>query len=235
VFFLFLILLSGCLNKLQENNEIIGQAILVDNFRDKQPLEHAYIEIEYTSNDGIDPEVIYSTSSNEEGYFEIEAEYQSEYLNIDSWTVAKVYSDQSKTDTLGSFSFQFAEDTYSYKTIYLDTFCLAHQVWLIPRITDLNGCLADEITIEFNNCDPIEPSIKIVSYPNPFNEDQTFPPVEIDMNMNLQHWLRYGSKELAWCRLKLNTQEVGYGYFVLENPYHTKEGDSIYLDFRLID
>ncbi len=63
--------------------------------------------------------------------------------------------------------------------------------------------------------------------------NQTFTPVEIKMTMNIQHWLTYGTREFARGSLKIDSNEVCFGYFKLEESKHTIEGDTLYLNFDI--
>jgi hypothetical protein len=51
------------------------------------------------------------------------------------------------------------------------------------------------------------------------------------MNMLLQHWLTYGSRELAYAQLMKNSERIGFGYFTLEEFKHTNEGDTLCVNF----
>ena len=53
------------------------------------------------------------------------------------------------------------------------------------------------------------------------------------MSMNTQHWLSYGTGELARGSLKKDTKEIAFGYFKLEKFKRTIEGDTLYLDFNV--
>ena len=63
--------------------------------------------------------------------------------------------------------------------------------------------------------------------------NQQFTPVEIIMSMNIQHWLSYGTRDFARGSLKVNSEEIGFEYFKLEQSKHTIEGDTLYLDFDI--
>ncbi len=54
------------------------------------------------------------------------------------------------------------------------------------------------------------------------------------MTMNIQHWLSFGTREFARGNLKIDSKEIGYGYFKLEESKHTIEGDTLYLNFDII-
>ena len=51
--------------------------------------------------------------------------------------------------------------------------------------------------------------------------------------MNTQHWLSYGTGDLARGSLKKDTKEIAFGYFKLEKFKRTIEGDTLYLDFNV--
>ena len=216
-----------------ENDRIRGHAVIVDNFKDRNPLEGISIELSFTKDGGYNYNFLQSVATDNNGYFEIDAEYKTGFMCLDCWTVAEVYSDLEHTDTLGSFGFQFADKTYSYKTIHLDTFSLSHKVWIVPRIIDLGGFQPDQLSIEFNNCELVDNSKKEMNYFGTISKNQTFAPVEMEMTLNTQHWLSYGTGYLARGSLKTDSIEIAFGYFKLEELKRTVEGDTLYLDFNV--
>ena len=224
--------LSACI---AEKEEIRGHAFIVDNFNDKNPLEGIYIEVLYTNNEGYTYDYLVSDTTDKNGYFEIDTKFESDFAGIDSWAVAYVYSDAECADSLGFFNFQFADDTYGYKTIFLDTFALSHNIRVIPRIGDLGDYQPDEISIDFYNCELTDTSQTYMTFFGSVDVNQTFTPVEVIMTMNIQHWLSYGTRELARGSLKKDDQEIGFGYFTLEESTHTTEGDTLFLDLVLAD
>ena len=233
IFILFAIFLfSSCID---DADKISGHAFIVDNFKDKNPLEGIYIEVEYTKNEGYNYDFLQSATTDKNGYFKIDTEFKTDVFSIDSWAVANVYSDKEYSDTLGNFSFQFPNDTYGYKTIHLDTFSLSHNIWVIPRISNLGNYKPDEISIHFDNCELVDSSHENMTFFGSVNVNQTFTPVEIKMTMNTQHWLSYGTRDLARGSLKKNSQEIGFGYFNLEKSKHTVEGDTLYLNFNIVE
>lgn len=209
------------------SDDIKGNAIIVDNFKDKNPLEDIYIEVvEYYENNTF--KILTTSTTDENGYFEINTECG---IDIDTYVFAKVYSDSDYSDTLGSFSFY--SGNYDYETIHLDTFSLSHNIWVIPRINSLGGYQPDEISIDYDNCELTDTALTNTTYNGLLYENQTLNPVEIKMTMNLQHWLTYGTRDLAFARLKKDSQQIAYGYFKLEDCAHTSEGDSLYINFEI--
>jgi hypothetical protein len=79
----------------------------------------------------------------------------------------------------------------------------------------------------------VDTSFRVVTYNGSIDLYQEFNPVEITMSMNIQHCLSYGSGELAKGSLKIDSEEIGFGYFKLEQPKYTTEGDTVYLDFDI--
>jgi hypothetical protein len=223
------IMLTSCLSPFYD--EIRGHAVIIDNFTDKNPLVGVYVEVEHTEDEGYNYYVIGSATTDSSGYFNLDLKFESAIFTIDAWSIAYVYSDTAYTDTLGYFSFQFAEDTYSYQTIHLDTFVLSHTIWIKPRIRDLGAYQPDEIIIDYNNCELIDPFSEHIIYSNSIYEGQAFNLVQIEMNMLLQHWLTYGSRELAYAQLMKNSERIGFGYFTLEEFKHTNEGDTLCVNF----
>ena len=234
IIFLFATLtLSACIDESYNTDKIKGHAFIVDNFNDRNPLEGIYIEVEYTNNEGCTYDFISGSTADENGFFEIDTEIKTDYFGIDSWAIANVYSDTNYSDTLGSFSFQFLADTYDYRTIHLDTFSLEHNIWVIPRIRSLGAYQPDELSINFYNCELVDSSLTNMTFYDSIDISQTFTPVEIKMTMNIQHWLSYGTREFARGSLKIDSKEVAFGYFKLEQSKHTLEGDTLYLDFDI--
>jgi len=216
-----------------ETDKISGHAFIVNNFKEKKPLEGIYIEIEYTKNEGYKYDFLQSVTTDKNGFFKIDTEFKADFMCIDCWAVANVYSDKEYTDTLGSFRFQFPNDTYAYNTIHLDTFSLSHNIWVIPKISNLEGFQPDEISIDFYNCELVDSSQKIMTHFGSVNVNQEFTPVKIKMSMNTQHWLSYGTRDLACGSLKKDSKEIAFGYFKLEKSKRTVEGDTIYLNFNI--
>ena len=214
-------------------DKIKGQAYIVDNFKDKNPLEGIYVEVVYSKDEGHAPSYLTSSVTDINGYFEIDTEFRAGFFNLDSWSVANVYSDPNYSDTLGSFNFQFPDNTYDYRTIHLDTLTLSHHIWVIPRIKSLRNKQPDEISIYFYNCELVDTSFTRMTFSGPVDLNQQFTPVEIIMSMRTQHWLSYGTRELAIGSLKKNSEDIGFGYFKLEGLKHTIEGDTLYLDFNI--
>ncbi len=212
-------------------DEIRGHAYLVDNFTDKNPIEGAYIELIYTTDGGYNYHFLDGVSTDMYGHFKIDTEYKTGFICLDCWVKANVYSDKQYTDTLGSFGFYFANKTYSYSTIHLDTFALEHKVWIVPKIRNLEAYQADEISIDFYNAELLDSAQNIMNYVGPITVNQKFTAVEMKMTMRMQHWLSYGSKDLARGSLMKDSKEIGFGYFKLENAKHTIEGDTLYLMF----
>jgi len=232
---LFATLIFSACDIIDVNDEIRGDAFIVDNFIDKNPLEGLYIEIEYTRDEGYTYDFLTSSITDNNGYFEIDEKIENSYLCIDCWTVANVYSDTDYSDTLGHFGFQFFDDTHGYKTIHLDTFSLSHNIWVMPRIGSLGDLEPDEISIDFYNCELIDTSLTNMTFYGAVDVNQTFTPVEIKMTMNIQHWLSYGTRELAWGSLKKDSQQIGIGSFRLEDSKHTIEGDTLYLNLDIVE
>ena len=216
-----------------ETEKIKGQAVIVNNFKEKKPLEGIYIEVQHTEDEGYNYDFLQGITTDKHGFFEINVKYKIDFMCIDCWAVANVYSDIKHTDTLGSFSFPYANNTYSYQTICLDTFSLPHNVWVVPKIIDLGGYHPDEIEIDFGKSDVVDSAQKNMSYTGSIQEHQTFTPVQIKMSMNIQHWLSYGSRDLATGFLKKNSKQIGFGYFHLSTYKRTVEGDTLYLNFYL--
>ena len=215
--------------------KLTGHAYIVDNFKDKNPLEGVYIEVEYTTDEGYTYDFLVGETTDENGFFEIDVKYKNGLIGFDSWARALVYSDTEYSDTLGSFQFYFPENTYRYKTIYLDTFSLSHNIWVVPRIVDLGNFQPDELIIHFQNCELTDKSLANQTFSGPVFENQVFEPVEIVMDMLIQHWITFGTREFARGSLKKNANEIGFGYFKLEEGRPTSEGDTVYLDFRIFD
>lgn len=232
VLFFSLLAFTACFDT-YITDEIKGQAVIIDNFKDKNPLGGLYIEVEYTDDEGYNYDFLSSSITDENGFFKIETDYKPGLFSLDSWAIANVYTDINRSEKLGSFGFQVPEHTYKYKTIHLDTFSLSHNVWVIPVIKDLGDYQPDEIFIDFYNCDLVDSTLRKMTFRDSVTVNQTLTPVEIKMTMNMQHWLSFGSRELARGSLRINNEEVAFGYFKLEKAKHTFEGDTLYLNFTV--
>jgi hypothetical protein len=225
-----ILLFTACFDSVRKYK---GHAVIVDNFNDRNPLEGVYIEMKYTNVEGGDYKYLDGVTTDKNGYFELNTSFNAPFFGFDSDAYASVYSDTKYTDTLGFFRFQFNDDTFAYLTIHLDTFALSHNIWIIPRIKNLGKHQPDEIVIEFQNCGLVDNSRRTTTYSGNIALNQTFEPVEIIMSMSLQHWLCFGSRDLAFAILKKNNNEIGYGYFKLEKPERTVTGDTLYIDFSI--
>jgi len=224
------ILFTACFDSIQQYR---GHAVIVDNFNDRNPLEGIYIEMKYTNIEGGEYQYLDGVTTDKNGYFEINTGFSAPFFGFDSDAYASVYSDTKYTDTLGFFRFQFNDDSFAFLTIHLDTFVLAHNIWIIPRIKNSGNHQPDEIVIEFNNVSLVDNSVRTKTYSGNIALNQTFEPVEIIMSLNLQHWLSYGSRDLAYGILKKNNQQIGFGNFKLEKPGRTVSGDTLYIDFSI--
>lgn len=228
-----LLFLAGCSDNHFSTERIQGHAVIVDNYKDKNPLKGIYIEIVYTNDGGYTYNYLASTTTDSDGYFEFDVTNSTGYFNLDYKALATVYSDSDYSDSLGSFAFQFAEDTFKYKTIHLDTFSLSHNVILIPEIKGLGDSLPGDLSVRYS-CELVDATMANMNFSGPFYENQTLEPVEMIMSMNYQHWLRYGSRDLAFVTAMTGSDTLGFGYFKLENPVYTTHGDTLYLAFDRI-
>lgn len=229
-----LVTFTACINSVV-TEKIKGEAIIVDNFIDKNPLQGLNVEVEYTNDEGYNYDFLSSSITDENGYFAIDTEYKTGVFNLDSWSVANVYTDANHSEQLGSFSFQFPAHTYDYQTIHLDTFSLQHNVWIVPVIKDLGDYQPDEITIDFHNADLVDETQKNMTFSDNITVNQTFTPVEMKMTMNMQHWLASGEGRALIARggLRINSEEVAFGYFWSHDAMRTVEGDTLYLEFTM--
>lgn len=226
-----LLSLNSCFVADVFKTKIKGSAHIIDNFNDKNPLEGLYIEVIYDAADGDGVRVLASAVTDKNGYFELEGEYNDGGFNLDNWECAYVFKDAEKLDTLGWFRFHFADETYEYRTIHIDTFSLEHNIWVKPRIVDLKNEKADGVYLSFYNAKPkLKENLNNELY-GEVNEGSTFDAIEIKMPMNTQHWLIYGTRDLATGGLLKNGEAFGSGDWNLNYNRPTKPGDTLFLDF----
>ena len=232
--FTFLILsssLSSCFVEDVVKTKIKGGAHFIDNFNDKNPLEGLYVEAIYDAADGDGIQILASAVTDKNGYFELEGEYFSGGFNLDNWDCAYVFKDAEKLDTLGWFGFQFADETYKYRTIHIDTFSLEHTIWVKPRILDLQKEKSEGVYLSFYNAKPQQNKNKYIEFFGEITEGKTFEPIEVKMPLNTQHWLNFGTRTLATGGLIKSGETFGSGDWKLNYNRPTKPGDTLFLDF----
>lgn len=223
----FLIVATAGLTSCTFTNEQLNDgAYLVNNAQDLQPISGAHVEIESTKDEGATYEILAQTSTDAFGYFYFD---ESAPDCFDCWTKVYVYEDSTKLNRLGEFEFHSAsENVFSKKILHLDTFTLAHHVVLVPRVAELPEPVAVTMTMDYREDlfnSPMQSASNVqVGY--------TFEPIAAEFNMQLQHWLRYGSAALAYGNVFSSTGNQYQGDFVVEQPRMTKEGDTVYIDFR---
>ncbi len=200
-------------------------AYLVNNAQDRVPIEGAWVEIESTKNEGSTYEVLAQTTTDALGYFYFDENAPGCF---DCWSHVHVYEDSTKQQLLGSFEFVSSEGSYLKKVLHLDTFTLAHEVVLVARVAELLHPTEQSMTMDYRsdlfNAPAQNATNVAVGY--------TFEPIAAEFTMQLQHWLRFGTAMLATGKVNSASGTSYQGDFVLENPFTTKEGDTVYIDFR---
>lgn len=212
------------------STKIDDGAYIVNNRIDRTPLEGLYIELEYTKDEGSTYKVLASTYTDEYGYFEFDERRKDCF---DCWDRTFVYSDSLYSDTLGGFEYAFQDDNlWGAHVLHVDTFVQEHRLWLVPRMTDLGDLEANGLYIHSTSY--YANSTQWVNGQT-IEAGQTYDGIEITMDMQLQHWLSFGTGELARGELRNNGASVGFGYFKAPDTVQTIEGDTLFLDFVLQD
>lgn len=209
-----------------------GEAYIVDSHRSKQPVEGLWIEAFYYNESQRDNAPFLITTTDERGFFSFDDRSPSGGFDIDGWETAFVYSGPDRLDTLGEFGFQFADESYRYKTLHLDTFALPHTVWIVPRIASLGSAPGNELHLRFDRGGDFSPASNWErTYSGPFSVGQSLDAWPGSMSFRIQHWLSFGSREFgsaAWT----NTTEYSGNVMAPWRP-RTSEGDTLFLDITL--
>ncbi|MEY3101834.1 MAG: hypothetical protein RL558_111 [Bacteroidota bacterium] len=216
------------------NQRIEGEAYLVNNHRDKQPLGGVFFEVFYYQESVRDDEPFAVATTDERGYFKIDGvSTGGGGFDIDGRQQALVYTDLTRSDTLGTLQFAFpGNDTYRYQMIHLDTFALPHRVWMVPRIASLGSNAASEFTLHFYFKDGLCPT-GTSDYPitGPLSVGQKLDAYPATMDLANQHWLAFGTRTIGSAYYPGQVMTSGS----VEVPFglRTAEGDTVYLDVVL--
>jgi len=202
-------------------------AYIVYDLNSKQPLKGLYVEVTYTADEGSSYDVLASTRTDEDGWFEFDEQHSGCF---DCWSHVHVYSDENYSDTLGGFEYAFPDGALNgARILHADTFVLEHEVVVIPRIgsSDVTG---DYMSINFHNVD-LNSGNQNQSFTQAVNQGTQFPTESFQMTMQLQHWLRFGTGYLAIGVVFDSGVEVESGYFKLSNYSGSVAGDTVYIDY----
>ena len=202
-------------------------AYIVNDLDSKQPLNELYVEVTYTTDEGSSYNLLASTHTNEDGWFEFDEQYSGCF---DCWSHVHVYSDENYSDTLGGFEYAFPDGALNgARILHADTFVLEHEVVVIPRIGSSN-VTGDSMSIHFNNVD-LNSGNQNQSFTQAINPGTQFPAESFQMTMQLQHWLRFGTGDLARGVVFNSGVEVESGYFKLSDYSGSVAGDTVYMDY----
>lgn len=213
------------------NRRFDGEAYLVNNHRDKQPVEGVLFEMFYYQESVRDDEPFAVATTDDRGHFKIEGVSPGGGgFDIDGWNQAFAFADPSRTDTLGTLQFAYpGNDTYRYQTIRLDTFVMPHQVWVVPRVASLGTGSGNDLYLRMNQGGDFSPESNLErTYSGPFSLGQKLDAWPGQMSLGMQHWLSFGSREFGSATWAPTTEYSGN----VKAPWRprTIEGDTVYLD-----
>jgi hypothetical protein len=216
------------------NQRIDGEAYLINNHRDKQPVSGVLFEVFYYQESERDNEPFAMATTDERGYFHIEGVSPGGGgFDIDGWQEAFAFTDLTRADTVGTLQFAYpGNDTYRYKMIRLDTFALPHTVWMVPRIASLGSASASEFTLHFNWKGGLCPTgTSEFQITGPLSVGQTLDAYPATMDLANQHWLAFGSREIGYAYYPGQVMTTGS----VEIPFglRTVEGDTVFVDVVL--
>mgnify|MGYP000848090375 CR=1 FL=1 len=216
------------------NSRIDGEAYLINNHRDKQPVSGVLFEVFYYQESERDNEPFAMATSDENGFFKLEGVSPGGGgFDIDGWEQAFAFTDLTRSDTIGTLQFAYpGNDTYRYKMIRLDTFALPHTVWMVPRIASLGSASASEFTLHFNWKGGLCPTgTSEYEITGPLSVGQTLDAYPATMDLANQHWLAFGSREIGYAYYPGQVMTTGS----VEVPFglRTAEGDTVFVDVVL--
>ena len=211
---------------------IEGGAYIVESTRIQNPIQGAYLEIQYTTDEGGSYDILATTTTDENGYFYFDEKSPDCF---DCWERVDVYSDSTGQILLGSFEFVSAnfDNIFSPDIIHVDTFSLEHTIYAVPRIDSLPTGDYSNLSYAVTSFPLASGVASNYSVSGPIQIGDQFNPIELIMSFQTQHWIQYGYGQIAQTSiLNSQNQEINGGFFLKTPDRYTAQGDTVYLEYR---
>ena len=211
---------------------IEGGAYLVESATSQIPIEDAYLEIQYTTDEGSTYDILATNTTDENGYFYFDEKSPDCF---DCWERVDVYSDTLRTSLLGSFEFFTVniDNIFSPDIIHVDTFSLEHTIYAVPRMDSLPDGDFSDLTYSLTSFPVASGVATNYNIPGQIEIGDRFEAIELIMSFQTQHWIQYGYGQIASTTIfnDLN-QEIKGGFFLKTPERYTAQGDTVYLEYR---
>jgi hypothetical protein len=211
---------------------IEGGAYIVESTRIQNPIQGAYLEIQYTTDEGGSYDILATTTTDENGYFYFDEKSPDCF---DCWERVDVYSDSTGQTLLGSFEFVSAnfDNIFSPDIIHVDTFSLEHTIYAVPRMDSLPTGDYSNLSYAVTSFPLASGVASNYSVSGPIQIGDQFNPIELIMSFQTQHWIQYGYGQIAQTSiLNSQNQEINGGFFLKIPDRYTAQGDTVYLEYR---
>jgi hypothetical protein len=211
---------------------IEGGAYIVESTRIQNPIQGAYLEIQYTTDEGGSYDILATTTTDENGYFYFDEKSPDCF---DCWERVDVYSDSTGQILLGSFEFVSAnfDNIFSPDVIHVDTFSLEHTIYAVPRMDSLPTGDYSNLSYAVTSFPLASGVASNYSVSGPIQIGDQFNPIELIMSFQTQHWIQYGYGQIAQTSiLNSQNQEINGGFFLKIPDRYTAQGDTVYLEYR---
>jgi hypothetical protein len=211
---------------------IEGGAYIVESTRIQNPIQGAYLEIQYTTDEGGSYDILATTTTDENGYFYFDEKSPDCF---DCWERVDVYSDSTGQILLGSFEFVSAnfDNIFSPDIIHVDTFSLEHTIYAVPRMDSLPTGDYSNLSYAVTSFPLASGVASNYSVSGPIQIGDQFNPIELIMSFQTQHWIQYGYGQIAQTSiLNSQNQEINGGFFLKIPDRYTAQGDTVYLEYR---
>lgn len=211
---------------------IEGGAYIVESTKTQKPIQGAYLEIQYTTDEGGSYDILAATTTDENGYFYFDEKSPDCF---DCWERVDVYSDSTGQILLGSFEFVSAnfDNIFSPDIIHVDTFSLEHTIYAVPRMDSLPDGDFSDLTYSLTSFPVASGVATNYNIPGQIEIGDRFEAIELVMSFQTQHWIQYGYGQIASTKIfnDLN-QEINGGFFLKTPDRYTAQGDTVYLEYR---
>lgn len=211
---------------------IEGGAYIVESTRIQNPIQGAYLEIQYTTDEGGSYDILATTTTDENGYFYFDEKSPDCF---DCWERVDVYSDSTGQILLGSFEFVSAsfDNIFSPDIIHVDTFSLEHTIYAVPRMDSLPTGDYSDLTYYVTSFPLANGVADNYNVSGPIQIGDQFAPIELMMTFQTQHWIQFGYGEIARTTiLDAQNNAINGGFFLKTPERYTAQGDTVYLEYR---
>ena len=212
--------------------DIEGGAYIVESTKTQKPIQGAYLEMQYTTDEGGSYDILAATTTDENGYFYFDEKSPDCF---DCWERVDVYSDSTGQILLGSFEFVSAsfDNIFSPDIIHVDTFSLEHTIYAVPRMDSLPTGDYSDLSYAVTSFPLASGVASNYSVSGPIQIGDQFAPIELMMTFQTQHWIQYGYGQVARTTiLDAQNNEINGGFFLKTPDHYTAQGDTVYLEYR---